>query len=354
MNIKFTLKVFLFLLVVVLCVSFLVKIVIERYQSVSAKNVIVENVEIEVKEKKLPRIESIVPSEAIVGKRIVVTGENLAGFEGDVSYVLEKINGDKIRIMASSTNTGTENFFFLKNPCQKGEIVHGQYSGIPEECDYVELTPGNYKIYTDPWGVKSNEIQFEILKPTISDTSKIDEIESYENMPVGYSDPRYSNIVGYDKDVGIIMNIPSGVVPSVIKDKSLQEVVAYRLEDKLSGKYNDVFVIFSCFEAGIPRIVEEIPYVDFTQQHEVKHLLINGIDYYFKQYDDFFMLSDKKWVGSFNSSWDITGCGLYMVGKDFSEVHMSFLKELKYIESRDKFFENIYNKFNELYVSEIQ
>lgn len=197
--------------------------------------------------------------------------------------------------------------------------------------------------------IENVEVKPETPKTTLEDRSRADEIQYFENKPVGYADPRYSNIVGYNQTIGITMSIPAGIVPSIIEDKSLEEVVAYRFEDGLNKEYNDVFIIFSCFEAGVPVLEKNIPYIDFSQNQEVKHIYINGIDYYHMQYDDFFMLADTQYVGPFNSNWDIFGCGLYMVGKELSEVHISFLQNLSYIESRDAYFKNIYNKFLELY-----
>jgi hypothetical protein len=50
----------------------------------------------------------------------------------------------------------------VAEPCQEGETIYGEYSGIPSKCDYVKLTSGVYKVYTEPWGKKSNTVQFTV------------------------------------------------------------------------------------------------------------------------------------------------------------------------------------------------
>ena len=116
----------------------------------------------------LPIINSISPSSGPKGTVIEIQGKNLSGLEGDLNVSFERADG-KIIILTDNfgdyPKTGG-NIIKVKvvEPCQKGETVTGEYSGIKSVCDYVELTPGAYKVYTAPWGLKSNAVNFEITK----------------------------------------------------------------------------------------------------------------------------------------------------------------------------------------------
>lgn len=183
---------------------------------------------------------------------------------------------------------------------------------------------------------------------TLEYKSRKDEIKYYDNNPVGYTDAQYSNIVGYDKTVGITMSIPAGVVPSIINDGSLNEVVAYRFEDGLAGNYNDAIAIFSCFEDGLPNIENNVSYVDFSEEKELEIFNFNNTEYYLINYENFFVLTSPKYSTEFKDH-KLSGCGLVFTGKVFSEAHLSFVDGIKFIDSREDYLEKIYNKFSELY-----
>lgn len=115
-----------------------------------------------------PHINSITPLSGPIGTVIDVEGEKLSGFEGDLILIFERSDGVKFNL--------TDNFgdyaktqdkrirVTVKEPCQKGETVYGAYSGIPSVCNYVAMTPGKYKVYTEPWGKKSNVVEFTVTK----------------------------------------------------------------------------------------------------------------------------------------------------------------------------------------------
>lgn len=116
-----------------------------------------------------PYIGSITPWSAPVGTTIEIRGSGLVGFEGDVYFFFKRSDGKIARLsgVVSTQTTGDAvgaqtARVVLKEPCQQGQTVYGDYSGIPAQCDYVQLTTGVYKVYTTPWGKNSNEVQFTI------------------------------------------------------------------------------------------------------------------------------------------------------------------------------------------------
>ena len=118
----------------------------------------------------LPIINNITPNFGPKGTVVTISGKNLSGFEGDLNVTFERADGKKILLTdtyGDYTKTGG-NLINVKvtEPCQPGEKVIGEYSGIQTVCNYVALTPGTYKVYTEPWGVKSNVVNFTVTAPT--------------------------------------------------------------------------------------------------------------------------------------------------------------------------------------------
>jgi|GEM_PF-5309655 len=125
-----------------------------------------------------PYIGSITPPSAPVGTTLEIRGTGLVGFEGDVYFFFERSDGKVARLkgvvltQATGEAIGAQTArVILKEPCQQGETVYGEYSGIPAPCDYVQLTPGVYKVYTTPWGKRSNAVAFTITQPVGVDAS---------------------------------------------------------------------------------------------------------------------------------------------------------------------------------------
>lgn len=111
----------------------------------------------------------LLPS-ASVGTTIEIRGSSFKGFEGDVYFFFERADGKKVRLpgMVSEQITGDAAGaqtakVVIKEPCQPGQTMYGDYSGIPYQCDYVQLTPGIYKVSTETWGNKSNTLQFTVV-----------------------------------------------------------------------------------------------------------------------------------------------------------------------------------------------
>lgn len=93
-----------------------------------------------------------------VGETIEVRGCNFNGFEANLNVWVENVQGVK-GIMYSEPGSTFKVMKFILKPalCQTDE----SYRGLP--CaEYLNLTPGSYKIYTIPWGKRSNEATFTI------------------------------------------------------------------------------------------------------------------------------------------------------------------------------------------------
>lgn len=131
----------------------------------------------------LPTITSLSTSSGPIGTILEVNGCNLSGFEGDLDVVFERSDGQKIMLsddFSSYVKTGDRLIKVnVKESCQKGEKIIGKYSGIESVCNYVELTPGSYKVYVEPWGKKSNTVAFNITP------SSIDNITTNQNVDYG-------------------------------------------------------------------------------------------------------------------------------------------------------------------------
>ncbi len=161
-----------------------------------------------------PYISSIAPSYGPKGTVVEIKGSVLSGFESDVYFFFERSDGKVVRLSGvvplhavEGTQTAS---VVLKEPCQKGEIVGGDYSGIPNPCYYVQLTPGIYKVYTRPWGTKSNEVEFTITPQDESTGWKTYHQKNYGfslQLPPGWV---FGAITHGDKGgAGLFENIPS-------------------------------------------------------------------------------------------------------------------------------------------------
>lgn len=114
----------------------------------------------------VPVITSLSKTSGSIGTMLEVKGCNLSGYEGDLNLTLERADGKKINLkdnFGSFRKTADKLIkVAIKEPCKKGEMVANDYSGISLQCDYVEITPGTYKVYTSPWNKLSNMAYFTV------------------------------------------------------------------------------------------------------------------------------------------------------------------------------------------------
>jgi len=114
-----------------------------------------------------PIIKSVTPSSGPRGTQVVIDGDELSGFEGDLFVIFEREDGKKIKLwdeVHSYTEEPNRAEVTINEPCEEGETIYHPQSGNPSLCDYVEFTPGTYKVYTEPWGYKSNVINFRVIQ----------------------------------------------------------------------------------------------------------------------------------------------------------------------------------------------
>ena len=103
-----------------------------------------------------PIITSLSAYQGSIGDVIEIRGCNFAGFEGDKNVWLENEQGSKAILYGTLDSTPKLIKITLASPlCQQDN----SYSGL--ECEsWLELVPGNYKIFVMPWGQESNKVDF--------------------------------------------------------------------------------------------------------------------------------------------------------------------------------------------------
>lgn len=123
---------------------------------------------INIEKTDLPKINSITPISGPKGTVVEIKGVGLSGFEGDLDVYFERLDGKRVMLTDTYGDYSKTQDKLIKvkviEPCQKGEKVIGRYSGVESICDYVELTPGIYKVYAEPWGKRTNVVNFELTK----------------------------------------------------------------------------------------------------------------------------------------------------------------------------------------------
>ena len=109
-----------------------------------------------------PVIKSISPVSGPIGTIVELRGSNLAGFEGDLDAWIKNDAGEKAFLPGIGSTPRADQTIRVKiesSLCRS----NNSYSGKP--CtSYLPITPGVYKIYTEPWGKKSNEMKFTVSK----------------------------------------------------------------------------------------------------------------------------------------------------------------------------------------------
>ncbi len=118
-------------------------------------------------DSNLPMISSMTPQLGPVGTEVVIQGKNFAGFEGELRLIFERSDGAKTTFSDQAVfggSAGTQIKIKVQPPCEKGQTIYEEYSGKPSLCDYVEFTPGVYKVYAMSWGKQSNVVTFKITQ----------------------------------------------------------------------------------------------------------------------------------------------------------------------------------------------
>jgi hypothetical protein len=107
-----------------------------------------------------PVITSINPSSGPIGTIVELKGNNLAGFEGELSAWIENSNGEKAFLPGIGSVPRADQTIRVKIDSQ---LCKENLSYKGGSCSsYLTITPGTYKIYTYPWSNMSNTVQFKV------------------------------------------------------------------------------------------------------------------------------------------------------------------------------------------------
>lgn len=116
-----------------------------------------------------PRLSSVSPQSGPVGTVVTLTGTDLAGFEGDLDAWIIDERGIAAHVPqyfggpGPDTDPGIDTIM-IEIP-ERACTTNNIYSG--NVCErYLELTPGEYRLYAWPLGEKSNELTFTITDPS--------------------------------------------------------------------------------------------------------------------------------------------------------------------------------------------
>ncbi len=127
-----------------------------------------------------PTIESITPSSGPVGTTIEVKGQNLFGFESEPNAWLENSNGEK-GYLGEAVSFNPLKLKIDSKLCKNNDSSTGVCNS------YLTITPGKYKITAEPYGVKSNAVEFTVTseKPSSQPDIKVISPNGGENWKIG-------------------------------------------------------------------------------------------------------------------------------------------------------------------------
>ncbi len=124
-----------------------------------------------------PMITSIDNTSGPIGTVVTLKGKNLAGFEGDLDAWIENNNGEVAYLPGMYSGQVKTDMIVVKIP-ERACKQNNSYSGNP--CtSYLNITPGMYKLYTSPWGKKSNKMSFEVTKVVAMSRAYLDISDGY-------------------------------------------------------------------------------------------------------------------------------------------------------------------------------
>ena len=140
-----------------------------------------------------PIITSINPTSAKIGDTVAVSGSNLRGFEGDKNLWIQNVSSGVKGIIHGDAGASDQSIKF--NLTDKYCTAETSYSG--NACpSYLTITPGNYVVYANPWGVTSNSVP--LLITSTSSTAW----QTYTNSQYGYT-------LQYPYDFALVSNMTS-------------------------------------------------------------------------------------------------------------------------------------------------
>jgi hypothetical protein len=108
-----------------------------------------------------PVIRNISRTSGPIGLVIELEGDNLAGFEGDLDAWIENSKGEKAFLPGMGSIPRVDQTIRVKIESKLCK-TNNSYSGLTCK-EYLNITPGIYNIYTSPWGIDSNKVQFTVV-----------------------------------------------------------------------------------------------------------------------------------------------------------------------------------------------
>ena len=150
-----------------------------------------------------PVITSINPSSGPIGTIVELKGNNLAGFEGELSAWIENSNGEKAFLPGIGSVPRVDQTIRVQ---VAGQLCKENLSYKGGPCSsYMTITPGTYRIYTYPWGNMSNTVQFTVTTSASQINSSQPSItvlspNGGENWKIGSTQTIKWNITGAVKD----------------------------------------------------------------------------------------------------------------------------------------------------------
>lgn len=114
-----------------------------------------------------PVIRNISRTSGPTGLVIELEGDNLAGFEGDLDAWIVNSQGEKAFLPGIGSVPRIDQTIRVKIESKLCK-TNNSYSGLACK-EYLNITPGLYTIYTSPWGIDSNKVQFTVVAGELMD-----------------------------------------------------------------------------------------------------------------------------------------------------------------------------------------
>ena len=119
----------------------------------------------------MPYIESISPTAGKIGTVVTLKGRDLAGYSGDLDGWIENSDGKVGYLPAHGDTVYPHTDTITVQIPQSVCTINNTYSGRPCTNTLV-IEPGQYKIFTRPWGNESNKVTFTVEIEAVEDVSQ--------------------------------------------------------------------------------------------------------------------------------------------------------------------------------------
>ncbi len=184
-----------------------------------------------------PFIKSIDKSSGSIGTVVTLKGVDLAGFEGDLDAWIENSAGEVGYLPGMYSGQLKTDQIVVKIP-ERACKQNNSYSGNP--CtSYLNITPGMYKLYTSPFGKKSNKVSFEVT--TSFDSNKTSAKAFFVDSLDNTSSECGNEFVGLSYNVSSISPLRD-IIKILIEPKPQDESALLNPVSKYNLKIEDIFI----------------------------------------------------------------------------------------------------------------